>query len=193
MFDRFTQEAKDALSLAAKCATSNGAARLYPVHILVGCVRAEGSLAARILIACQASPHLVLERAERLAARRSDSPTAQGQVPFTPEAKKVLECALEVATELRHRVLGTHHLLLGIVRVGDEASAELASAGVTQELVRQHLVATHREAFKDDVWASVEADRRIGTLKEAQRICVDLQEFDVASKLRDIAHKLRLP
>lgn len=44
------------------------------------------------------------------------------RLPFTPEAKKVLELSLREALGLKHRYIGTEHLLLGLMR-NDETFA----------------------------------------------------------------------
>jgi ATP-dependent Clp protease ATP-binding subunit ClpA len=77
-----------------------------------------------------------------------------GQLPFTGRAKRVLEFALEEASDLGADYLGTEHLLLGLireetgiagqvlgkagVRAGDvrEEIRALVSAGVVRERVR---------------------------------------------------------
>jgi ATP-dependent Clp protease ATP-binding subunit ClpA len=56
-----------------------------------------------------------------------DGPQPRGRsrgrkhLPFTPEAKKVLELALREAIHLQHSSIGTEHLLLGAARTRDGA------------------------------------------------------------------------
>ena len=60
-----------------------------------------------------------------------------GQIPFTPEAKKVLEFSLEEATSLDHNYIGTEHLLLGLIREQKGIAAEvLGNIGVEIEAAR---------------------------------------------------------
>src|SRR3972149_3179317 len=55
-----------------------------------------------------------------------------GEVPFTPQAKKVLEYAISEARSMGHNYIGTEHLLLGLVREGEGiASLVLRDVGVT--------------------------------------------------------------
>ena len=91
-------------------------------------------------------------RRGRLGRRRSSrcettfGSEYHGHIPFTPRAKKVLELALREALRLRHRYIGTEHILLGLIREGEGVGAlllskagidfEQARAGVLDELTR---------------------------------------------------------
>jgi ATP-dependent Clp protease ATP-binding subunit ClpA len=46
-------------------------------------------------------------------------PMLAGHIPFSPRAKKVLELSLREALALKHRHIGTEHILLGLVREGE--------------------------------------------------------------------------
>ena len=66
---------------------------------------------------------------------------SQGQIPFTPRAKKVLELALREALSLGHNYIGTEHILLGLVRESEGVAARiLADLEVDAERVRQEVM-----------------------------------------------------
>jgi ATP-dependent Clp protease ATP-binding subunit ClpA len=46
-------------------------------------------------------------------------PMLAGHIPFSARAKKVLELSLREALALKHRHIGTEHILLGLVREGE--------------------------------------------------------------------------
>jgi ATP-dependent Clp protease ATP-binding subunit ClpA len=48
----------------------------------------------------------------------------RGHIPFTRRAKKALELSLREARSLRHRHIGTEHLLLGLTRFEDDPAAD---------------------------------------------------------------------
>ena len=48
-----------------------------------------------------------------------------GQIPFTPQAKKVLELSLREALSLGHNHVGTEHILIGVARVNDDVGARI--------------------------------------------------------------------
>ena len=66
-----------------------------------------------------------------------DAVRTTGRVPLTPRAKKVLELSLREALRLRHRYIGTEHILLGLVREGEGVAAQiLTSRGGSLDRVR---------------------------------------------------------
>ncbi|AXI76374.1 Clp protease N-terminal domain-containing protein [Peterkaempfera bronchialis] len=60
-----------------------------------------------------------------------------GRTPFTDRAKKTLELSLREALRLKHRHIGTGHLLLGLLREGSgRASRLLADTGTDPDALR---------------------------------------------------------
>ncbi len=59
---------------------------------------------------------------------------------FTDQARQVVVLAGEEAGTLNHHYVGTEHLLLGLIRVGDGVAARtLESLGIDLEAVRQQI------------------------------------------------------
>ncbi|MEV0005781.1 Clp protease N-terminal domain-containing protein [Micromonospora sp. NPDC050980] len=66
---------------------------------------------------------------------------------FSPRARKVLELSLREALRLRHRHIGTEHILLGLLREGDGLGAQvLTEAGADLDDLRRRVEAALREA-----------------------------------------------
>ncbi|GAA4448750.1 Clp protease N-terminal domain-containing protein [Phytohabitans houttuyneae] len=64
-----------------------------------------------------------------------------GHIPFTPRAKKVLELSLREALFLKHKHIGTEHILLGLIREGEGLAAMvLTKAGLSLEDLRRHVL-----------------------------------------------------
>ncbi len=115
MFDRFTDAARKALGMAREAAIEARHDYIAPVHMLLGLLDTQGG-AASILKHRSIDPvQLRLETVELLPPGRYWQ--VSGTLPFTPEAKRVLEFSLEESTALGHRQLGTEHLLLGLMRL----------------------------------------------------------------------------
>ena len=117
MFGRFTEAARQVVVLANEEARGLKHNHIGTEHILLGLLRAEGSLAALAL----ASLEVTEEEAHAGVVGRvgpGEDPVA-GQVPFTPRARKVLELALREALSLGHNYIGTEHILLAVVREGE--------------------------------------------------------------------------
>ncbi|MFI2711174.1 Clp protease N-terminal domain-containing protein [Micromonospora sp. NPDC018662] len=65
---------------------------------------------------------------------------------FSPRAKKVLELSLREALRLRHRHIGTEHILLGLLREGNGLGAQvLTEAGADLDDLRRRVEAALRE------------------------------------------------
>ena len=75
---------------------------------------------------------------------------------FTPEAKKVLDLSSCEALHLNHGYIGTEHLLLGIIRVGDGVAVEvLVSLGVDLEQLRNDVIDHITESSE---WSDLKPD-----------------------------------
>ena len=99
---------------------------------------AETGAAARVLTALGVDRHRV-HRAVAGALERSQVRVG-GPLRLTPRAKRVIALAVAEADRLRHRRIGTEHLLLGLLREGDGIAADaLQRLGVTRAQVRTQL------------------------------------------------------
>ncbi len=92
-------------------------------HILLGLLREEEGLAARVLESLDITVEEVRAQIARIVGQGDEVTT--GQIPFTPRAKKVLELALREALSLGHNYIGTEHILLGLVRENEGVAARI--------------------------------------------------------------------
>jgi ATP-dependent Clp protease ATP-binding subunit ClpC len=123
VFERFTEPARQVVVLAQDDARALKHNYLGTEHLLLGLLREEEGLAARVL----ASLDVTVEEARAQVVRiigRGDEVTT-GQIPFTPRAKKVLELANREALSLGHDYIGTEHILLGLVRENEGVAARI--------------------------------------------------------------------
>jgi ATP-dependent Clp protease ATP-binding subunit ClpA len=68
-------------------------------------------------------------------------PLFGGHIPFTPRAKKVLELSLREALALKHKYIGTEHILLGLVREGEGlAMLVLTRLGAGPDAIRARVL-----------------------------------------------------
>src|SRR5262249_51116043 len=105
-------------------------------HMLVGLVSVESDAGAVILKQRNIDLERVREEVERMVETGVKEPSF-GQLPFTLRAKKVFEFSMEAADGLGHRILGTDHLLLGLIREREGIAAQvLRTLGVDLEEVR---------------------------------------------------------
>ncbi|MFO0932393.1 MAG: Clp protease N-terminal domain-containing protein [Planctomycetota bacterium] len=139
MFDRFTDRARKAIGLARHEAQRFNHDFIGPEHVLLGLVREGGGVGATAL------QRLGLDLgAVRVELERRLTPGARtvtfGQLPFTADAKQLLERSLEEASRLGHTYIGTEHLLLGLLRVEAGVAAQvLATLGVRLDAARAEI------------------------------------------------------
>jgi catechol 2,3-dioxygenase-like lactoylglutathione lyase family enzyme len=142
MFERYTERARQVVVLAQDESRQLAHGYIGLEHLLLGLLREEEGLAARAL----REAGLTVE-ALRLQVRQvvgvGDAPVT-GQIPLTPHAKRALEQALVEALHLGHPVVGTEHVLLGLLRVSDggPVAAALYELEVSPRLLARELIAT---------------------------------------------------
>jgi hypothetical protein len=141
MFERFTDQARRAIVLAAEAARVLGHDFIGTEHILTGLARAERGLASEVLASFGLTAERMTEELERELGRGTQD-DERPHIPFTPEAKKALELSLREALQLGHNYIGTEHVLLGVAREGKSKGAEmLLRAGADLKTLRGRVVA----------------------------------------------------
>ncbi len=123
MFERFTERARQVVVLAQDEARALKHNYIGTEHILLGLLREEEGLAARVLESLDITVEEVRAQVARIVGQGDEVTT--GQIPFTPRAKKVLELALREALSLGHNYIGTEHILLGLVRENEGVAARI--------------------------------------------------------------------
>ena len=151
MFEKFTEPARQVVVLAQDEARQLGHAYIGTEHELLGLLRLDDGIAARVL---QEQGLALAEVREAIVARvgRGEEAAQTGQIPFTPAAKETLEQALREALALGHNFIGTEHLLLGLVRVDDTATAVLRELGVAPEEVHAAAIRAFSSGGQQSPW-----------------------------------------
>jgi ATP-dependent Clp protease ATP-binding subunit ClpA len=141
-FDRFNDRAKRVLALAQDEAIRFNHNYIGTEHLLLGLVREGEGVAARGLDSLGIELSRVRSSVEALIGR-GDSTKTPHEITLAPDTKKVIDLAIDEARKLGHSHIGTEHLLLGIVRLGEASTAAkvLASLSVDLEKVRHQVIA----------------------------------------------------
>ncbi|MBE3561478.1 MAG: hypothetical protein IMW89_19990 [Ktedonobacteraceae bacterium] len=149
-FDRFTDQAKRVLHLAAEEARRFRHNYIGTEHLLLGLVKESESVAGEVLQKLDVSLDKVRTAIEFVIGYGDR--IVEGQIGLTPRAKKVIELAVDEARRLNHYYLGTEHLLLGLIREGEGIAAGiLESVGVRLARARQETmnVLAQRETARE--------------------------------------------
>ncbi len=162
VFERFTERARQVVVLAQEEARRLKHNYVGTEHILLGLLREEDGLAARVLESLDITIERVRTQVIRIIGAGEEA--SPGQIPFTPRAKKVLELAIREALSLGHNYIGTEHILLGLLRQNEGVAVRILvdfdadAEKVRNEILRILSVPTGREevargSLRDDLGA----------------------------------------
>jgi ATP-dependent Clp protease ATP-binding subunit ClpC len=141
MFERFTERARQVVVLAQDEARALRHQYIGTEHLALGLLREEEGLAARVLESFGVTLEAARAEVRAIVGEGDSEARVTGQIPFTPQAKEALELALREALSLGHKYIGTEHVLLGLVRLGQGVGVEiLESRGATPEVVREEVI-----------------------------------------------------
>ena len=134
-FEKFSERARRVLTLAQEEAQHLNHSYIGTEHILLGLLREEEGVAAKVLTNLGVSLTKVRSGVEFIIGR-GDKPSSS-EIGLTPRAKRVIELAIDEARQLGHNYIGTEHLLLGLLHEGGGVAAGvLDSFSITLEQVR---------------------------------------------------------
>ena len=191
MFERFTERARQVVVLAQDEARRLKHNYIGTEHLLLGLLREEEGLAARVLGSFGLTVEGIRAQVARIVGHGDELST--GQIPFTPRAKKILELSLREALSLQHHYIGTEHLLLGLVRENEGVAARIMlDYGASAEAVRAELIRMLSgwrapestpplpETLPDADEVAAELERVRADQKEA----LEAEEFERAARLQ---------
>lgn len=135
LFARFTADARSVVIEAQQIARSRGDGEIGSAQLLLAIVSHEEG--ARILAKSGVDADQVHEA---LAPLPETARPRRGHIPFTPDAKKLLQLALRETLRLEGRRIEVGHLLLAMLRDPDTAAGRaLTDLGVTRESIEAAL------------------------------------------------------
>ena len=109
-------------------------------HVLLGLIKEGSGVAANVLKNLDVDLRKIRLEVEKLVQTGPDTVT-MGKLPQTPRAKKVIEYAIEEARNLNHNIVGTEHLLLGLLREEEGMAAQvLMNLGLKLVDVREEVL-----------------------------------------------------
>ncbi len=120
----FTKNAQAALTLAEKTAARLHTGYVGTEHILVGLLKEESGVAAKILEDNGADADKILEMIRELIAPDGETAVKE-RGTYSPRARRVLEEAYVQAERFGADSAGTEHLLLALLKDSDNAAVRL--------------------------------------------------------------------
>jgi ATP-dependent Clp protease ATP-binding subunit ClpC len=141
MIEQFTEKAKRVLFLARYEATQRGAPVIGTEHVLIALLREDDPLVRELFHRSNISVDLLQGELESRQPASSDQSAKGVAIPYSEEAKRVLECAGEEARGIMSPTVDVEHLLLGLIRVDDApAGRMLTERGMRPYTVREDII-----------------------------------------------------
>ena len=135
-FEKFTDKARKVLVLAQEEARGLHQPYVGTEHILLGLIQEKDGMAAQALARLNVTYDGVVQTIRQVVSIDEDADVS-GHLSFTPRVKRVLESSLREAMQMGQSYISTEHLLLGLVREGDDTAMEvLGRLNVTGDAVR---------------------------------------------------------
>ena len=173
MQSQFTAKAKAALMLAEKTARNMRQGYVGTEHILLGLLREQTGVAARVLLENNVDEAQVLEMIRDLIAPEAGI-SLKERDGYSPRAMKVLEEAHKQAERFGAEFTGTEHILLALIKEGENVAVRLLNTcGIsTQKIYVDLLIAIGEDGglYKEDL-AKKNAKKKQGqsTLEQYSR------------------------
>lgn len=135
--ERFTQSARQVLSLAHREAENFHHEQIRSEHILLALIVETNGVAGRVL----RELGVELERTREMVLRLTGMGTqSEERIDLSPDTQKIISLSLEEARKMNSRFISTEHLLLAIINSGHGVCERvLAKLGVTFEQVRRQI------------------------------------------------------
>jgi ATP-dependent Clp protease ATP-binding subunit ClpC len=184
--ERLTQRARRVLSLAHQEAERLRHNYIGTEHLLLGLIREEGGVAARVLRELGLEPQRLEQYVERLAppGKRSSG----GNIDLSPGTQQVLQFAFDEAQKLGSSYVSTEHLLLGLVRYNEGIALNvLRKLGVTPEQIRRQTRRVLQESStprrRSTERRSTKREKRGGKTPMIDQLAVNLTNMAEEGKL----------
>jgi hypothetical protein len=129
-FSRFTARARHAVVQSQEEARAARLMEVRPEHILLGLATDPDSIAMLVLAEQKVTADAIraaVDKAVPAGPADAKSPT---HIPFTGEAKRVLELTFQQALRLLHNYIGTEHMLLALLEYEAGTPGPLRTLGV---------------------------------------------------------------
>lgn len=124
MQSQYTDKARTALAYAEKCARHFKQGYVGTEHILVGLMREATGVAAKVLADNGVNLDQVLDLIQELIAFEGGVVLKERE-GYSPRALKILEEAHKQAERFRQKATGTEHILMAIIKEGENVAVRL--------------------------------------------------------------------
>jgi ATP-dependent Clp protease ATP-binding subunit ClpC len=135
--DKFTERVRRVMFLAREEASRLQHDSIGTEHLLLGLLREGEGIAVTVLTNLGLDLDAIRQSVENMVAHTGGTLTI-GEIPFTANARRVLELSVDEARQMGNNYVGTEHLMMGLIREGEGVAAKvLMDMGVDRKKVRE--------------------------------------------------------
>jgi ATP-dependent Clp protease ATP-binding subunit ClpC len=142
MFEKYSDHAKSVMERAKQEAQKLRHDHIGTEHILLGLIEVDHGIAAEILRSENIDlPHAKAQVKELMTYETGPADGDYEKLPRTAHAQTVIDDAVNEARQLKHTMIGTEHLLLGLLYENQGTGAKvLKNLGFKLEDIRKDVL-----------------------------------------------------
>lgn len=172
MQSQFTDKAQNALAQASRCARSLKQGYIGTEHILVGLLKEDTGVAAKVLADNGVETGQVMDMIRDLIAFENGV-AVKDREGYSPRAARILEEAHHQAARFGQKQTGTEHLLLALIKEGENVAVRLLNTlgANVQKIYVDTLIAIGQDGnlYKEDLGKRGERKAKQSTLEQYSR------------------------
>ena len=172
MQSQFTDKAQNALAQAGRCARSLKQGYIGTEHILVGLLKEDTGVAAKVLTDNGVEVEQVMEMIRDLIAFENGV-AVKDREGYSPRAARILEEAHRQAARFGQKQTGTEHLLLALIKEGENVAVRLLNTlgANVQKIYVDTLIAIGQDGnlYKEDLGKKGDRKAKQSTLEQYSR------------------------
>ena len=172
MQSQFTDKAQNALAQASRCARSLKQGYIGTEHILVGLLKEDTGVAAKVLADNGVETGQVMDMIRNLIAFENGV-AVKDREGYSPRAARILEEAHHQAARFGQKQTGTEHLLLALIKEGENVAVRLLNTlgANVQKIYVDTLIAIGQDGnlYKEDLGKRGDRKAKQSTLEQYSR------------------------
>ena len=172
MQSQFTDKAQNALAQASRCARSLKQGYIGTEHILVGLLKEDTGVAAKVLADNGVETEQVMDMIRDLIAFENGV-AVKDREGYSPRAARILEEAHSQAARFGQKQTGTEHLLLALIKEGENVAVRLLNTlgANVQKIYVDTLIAIGQDGnlYKEDLGKKGDRKAKQSTLEQYSR------------------------
>ena len=172
MQSQFTDKAQNALAQAGRCARGLKQGYIGTEHILVGLLKEDTGVAAKVLADNGVEVDQVMEMIRDLIAFENGV-AVKDREGYSPRAARILEEAHRQAARFGQKQTGTEHLLLALIKEGENVAVRLLNTlgANVQKIYVDTLIAIGQDGnlYKEDLGKKGDRKAKQSTLEQYSR------------------------